>query len=217
MRVLFTLLLLATTLHAANLPPAETTALIKNLQQHRAKYPSLTAEFAEERTTHLLNQPVKSEGTIAFQAPNKFRRELKGNTPSVTVSNGEKLWIYYPKFKQAELYTLGQRAFFDDSIAALTAGLNFQEVEKYYRYEAAKEAPGYRLTLTPRTSGLKRMLKTLTVWVDDDFKIARTEAQLPKGDRVLTSYRDPSPTPIPAGTFEFAPPAGTEITQPLGK
>ena len=213
----FLALLCAGSLYAAELPPAETAALIEKLQAHRAKFPSLTADFTEEKTTHLLNKPLTGNGTIAFQTPNKFRRELKGANPSVTVSNGVKLWIYYPNFKEAELYTLGQRQFFDDSIAALTAGLNFDRVADFYRFRAFREPAGYRLALTPKSGGLKRMVKELAVWVDDDFKIEKTEATLPKEDRVLTTYRNQRPTALPAGTFDFTPPADAHISQPFGK
>jgi outer membrane lipoprotein carrier protein len=204
-------------LSAADLPPAETQALMKSLQEHRAKFPSLTADFTEEKTTHLLTKPLVTNGTIAFQVPNKFRREVKGNSASLTVSDGAKLWIFYPAFNDVELYTLGQRQFFDDSIAALTAGLNFQNVEKFYTYTAARQEEGYRLVLTPRSGGLRKMVKDLTVFVDGDYKIARTEATLPKGDRVVTTYKNQRAVAVPASTFEFTPPADAKVTQPLGK
>ena len=216
----FTLLALLTTLaftRAADLPPGETQTLLKSLQEHRAKFPSLTADFTEQKTTRLLTKPLTSEGTITFQVPNKFRREIQGPSPSLTVSDGAKLWIYYPAFKEAELYTLGQRQFFDDSIAALTAGLNFQHIEKFYTCTAAREADGYRLTLTPRSGGLRRMVRELAVFVDTDFKIQRTETTLPKGDRIVTTYKNQRPAPLPAGTFDFTPPADARISQPLGK
>ena len=162
-----TLLAFFTAARAADLPSSETQTLMKNLQEHRAKFPSLTADFAEEKTTHLLTKPLLSEGVISFQVPNKFRREVKGSSPSLTVSDGAKLWIYYPAFKEAELYTLGQRQFFDDSIAALTAGLNFQHVEQFYTFTAAREADGYRLALTTRSplgrvASVRWILKSLS-------------------------------------------------------
>jgi chaperone LolA len=220
MRPLFALLVLlalTTIVRATDLSPAETQTLLKNLQEHRAKFPSLSADFVEERTTHLLTKPLLSEGNISFQIPNKFRREVTGNSPSLTVSNGQKLWIYYPNFKEAELYTLGQKAFFDDSIAALTAGLNFQRVEQFYTCKAFREAPGYRLVLTPRGSGLKRMVKELTVWVDEELKIDRSETLLPKGDRIVTTYKNQRPTPLSPAIFDFTPPAEAHVSQPLGK
>ena len=210
-------LAILTAARAADLPPGETQTLMKNLQEHRTKFPSLTADFTEEKTTHLLTKPLVSECTISFQVPNKFRREVKGSSPSLTVSDGAKLWIYYPAFKEAELYTLGQRQFFDDSIAALTAGLNFQHVEQFYTVAATREANGYRLVLTPRSGGLRRMVKELAVSVDADFKILRTEATLPKGDRMVTTYKNQRPAPLPASTFDFTPPADAHVSQPLGK
>jgi outer membrane lipoprotein carrier protein len=203
-------------IRAADLPQPETAQLLTKLQEHRAKFPSLTAEFTEEKTSQLLQKPIVSSGTLSFQAPNKFRRELKGSNASTMVSNGQRLWIYYPNLKEAELYALGQRPFFDDAIEALTAGLNFQRVADFYRYTASKEPEGYKLVLTPKAAGLKRILKELTVWVDDNYKIERTIAQLPKGDHVTTIYRNQRPTPVAASAFEFAPPADAHVSQPLG-
>jgi chaperone LolA len=211
------LVLSAASLSAAELPPAETQALLKTLEAQRAKSPSMTANFVEKKTTRLLSKPLVTEGTIAFQSPNKFRREVTGKSPSLTVSNGQKLWIYYPGFKEAELYTLGQKAFFDDSIAALTAGLNFNQIDKFFSYKATRETTGYRIQLTPRSSGLKRMVKELTVWIDHEAKVHRTETILPKGDRVETSYKNQRSTPLPASTFDFTPPADARVSQPLGK
>jgi len=219
MRPVFALLILLSPLsvRAAELSPAETQSLMKNLQENRAKFPSLSADFTEERTSHLLNKPLSSEGNIAFQVPNKFRREITGRSPSITVSNGQKLWIYYPNFKEAELYTLGQKAFFDDSIAALTAGLNFQRVEQFFSVKASHDDHQYHISLIPKGSGLKRMVKELTVWVDDDYKIVRTETILPKGDNIVTNYRNQRATAISPGIFDFTPPAEAHISQPLGK
>jgi len=217
MRFCLLLALCATSLQAADLSPAETQALLQTLEAQRAKSPSMSADFVEEKTTRLLSKPLVTEGTIAFQSPNKFRREVTGKSPSLTVSNGQKLWIYYPGFKEAELYTLGQKAFFDDSIAALTAGLNFNQIEKFFSSKATREGTGYRLQLTPRSTGLKRMVKELTVWIDDGAKVQRTETTLPKGDRVQTAYKNQRATALPASTFDFTPPAEARISQPLGK
>ena len=202
---------------AAELGAAETTALIARLQEHRAKFPSLTADFTEEKTTRLLQKPLVTNGTIAFSTPNLFRREVKGTNASLTVCDGRQLWIYYPNFKEAEHYTLGQHSFFDDSLAALTAGLNFQNIATFYRYDAFREASGYRLVLHPKTSGLKRMVRELTVWISEDFLIAKTEAALPKDDRVVTTYKNQRSQPVASSVFDFKPAADVKVSTPLGK
>ena len=203
--------------HAQELSGDEEKALVARLQQQRAQNPAITATFTEERTTRLLTKPIVSNGTIAFQAPNKFRRELSGKNPSTTVCNGSELWIYYPNFKEAEHYTLGQKQFFDDSLAALTAGLNFQNVERYFRIAAVKEAGGYRVTLTPKSGSLKRIMTNLVVVLDPDGMIQRTDAQLPKGDRVVTTYRNVRAAQKSDAKFDVTPAAGVKVSTPLGK
>ena len=200
-----------------SLTPPERAELLGRLQAVSAKSPFLSASFAEQRTSHLLKKPVTSNGTIAFQIPNKFRREVTGSNPSLTVSNGHHLWIYYPNFQEVEEYTLGQRAMFDDAMAALTAGLNFGSVENFYNLNAARDDGGFRLTLTPKRGNIKRIIQQLTVFLDKNLEVHRTDLVLPKGDQVITTYSNTRHAPIPAATFEFVPPAGTHVTHPLGK
>ena len=61
------------------------------------------------------------------------------------------------------------------------------------------------------------MLRELTVWVDEEYKIDKTVAVLTKEDKVTTSYRNQRPTPLPSSTFEYTPPTDANVTQPLGK
>ncbi len=205
------------TVHAEKLSADEQKTLVAKLQSQRAQLPSLSAEFSEERTTRLVNKPIVSSGTIAFQAPNKFRREVKGNSPSLAVCNGAELWIYYPAFKEAEHYTLGQRQVFDDSLAALTAGLNFDGVEKFFSVTASKGEGGYVVALTPKSSGLKKYVTSLEVSMDADGNVKKTDATLPKGDRVVTTYRNVHSTKQSDAKFDFTPPSGVSVTTPLGK
>jgi outer membrane lipoprotein-sorting protein len=86
------------------LSEAELKNLLTTIRQNR----TTQADFQEERVIRLMKKPVVSSGTVWFQPPNKFRREVKGSSPSITVSDGRDLWIYYPNFKSAERYPLGK-------------------------------------------------------------------------------------------------------------
>jgi chaperone LolA len=216
-RILSIIIVLTSCLHAQELGAGELKTLVEKLQQHRAQFPALNADFTEEKTTHLLTKPVSSTGTLSFEAPNHFRRDLKGKSPSLTVCNGSELWIYYPNFKQAEHYTLGEKQFFDDSLAALTAGLNFQGVDKFFRVTAMKDGDGHMLKLTPKSGSLKRILTTLSVWVNAEGIILKTNAELPKGDRLVTTYRNVRAAKQSDAKFEFTPPTDAQVSTPLGK
>ncbi len=192
-------------------------ALLERIREKRAAAPQMQADFKEEKSVRMLNKPIVSSGKMWFQAPNKFRREAKGNSPSITVSNGQDLWIYYPNFKSAEHYSLGKRSPLDAGIAAITASLNLENVEGTYQITGTKEPDGYQLQLTPRNPSMKRFLKTFSIRMNNDLQVVRTEMVQPNGDQIVTIYSNENRAAIPASTFEFTPPAGTDVTTPLGR
>jgi chaperone LolA len=209
--------LYAPLLQAEPLSPVDLKALLSRIKEKRGAAPQLQADFQEEKNVKMLNKPIVSSGKIWFQSPNKFRREAKGNSPSVTVSDGQQLWIYYPKFKSAEHYSLGKRSPLDAGISAITASLNLENVEATYHISGTKEGDGYQLQLLPRNPSMKRFLQTFTIRMNNELQVNRTEMVQPNGDRIVTTYSNESRAAIPASTFEFTPPAGTEVTTPLGK
>lgn len=211
------LALLPGTAHAAELSAAERSGLIQQLRDLHTREPGFQAEFTEQRNSRLLNKPIINEGTVWFQAPDKFRREMRGSRASLTVSNGKIMWIYYPNFKEAELYSLGQRAMFDNSLAALMAGLNFRGLEEHYNVRAFRDDGGnFRLDLVPKRQNLRRIVERLIVILDADFRPQRTELTLPKGDRLVTTYRNVRRPALDRKTFEFSPPPDARVSRPLG-
>lgn len=202
---------------AGELSSAEGAALLQQLRDLHVKQPDFQAGFTQERDSHLLNKPVVSEGSIYFSAPDKFRQEVRTPSPSTTISDGHTMWIYYPAFNDVEVYTLGQRSFFDESVQALTAGLNFEHIDEFYSFRAYRDAGGYRLELTPKKPSLRRMVDEIILELNSDFLPLRTEITLPKGDHLSTDYHNGRRTPLSPSLFEFTPPPGAEITHPLGK
>ena len=202
---------------AEPLAPVDVKALLDQIRARRAAAPQVQADFQEEKTVHLMNKPIHSAGKVWFQKPNKFRREVQGNSPSITISDGAQLWIYYPKFQSVERYSLGKHSPLDAGIAALTAALNLENVENSYHITANRQASGYELQLAPRNPSLKRLLQTFAIRLNADLQVQRTEMVQPNGDRIITLYSNESRAPIPPATFEFTPPPGTNVTTPLGR
>jgi outer membrane lipoprotein-sorting protein len=168
----------------------------------------------------LMKKPILSSGKVWFQPPNKFRREVKGSSPSLTVSDGRQLWIYYPNFKAAERYPLGKGSPLDSTVAAINSSLNLENIENTFQISATKAGPphgGYELTLLPRTASMKRVFQKLDLRINDQLRVERTEMLLPNGNQIVTTYSNQTRTPVPASTFEFTPPPGTEVSTPLGQ
>jgi outer membrane lipoprotein carrier protein len=212
--LLFAVLLVALTsiANSAPLSEADLKSLLAGIRQNR----STQADFQEERVIRLMKKPVVSAGKVWFQPPNKFRREVKGSSPSLTVSDGGQLWIYYPNFKSAERYPLGKRSPIDATIAAINSALNLENIENTFQISAVKIGNGYELALTPRTASMKRVFQKLNLRINDN-RVERTDMLLPNGDRIVTTYSNQTRAPISSSTFEFNPPPGTEVTTPLGQ
>src|SRR5205823_1173982 len=113
----------------APLSEADLKNLLAGVRQNR----STQADFQEERVIRLMKKPVVSSGRISFQPPNKFRREVKGNAPSTTVSDGRQLWICYPNFKSAERYPLGKGSPLDSTVAAINSALDLENIENTFQ------------------------------------------------------------------------------------
>src|SRR6266513_1889796 len=204
---------LTSTAKTAPLPEVDLKNLLAGVRQNR----STQADFQEQRVLRLMKKPILSSGTIWFQPPNKFRREVKGNSPSVTVSDGRQLWIYYPNFKSAERYPLGKGSPLDSTVAAINSALNLENIENSFRIAATKSDKGYELTLLPRTGSMKRVFQKLDLHINENLRVERTDMLLPNGDRIVTTYSNQTRAPVPASSFEFKPPAGTEVSRPMGQ
>ena len=202
---------------AQPLSPQGVQGLLVKVRERRASAPHVQADFREEKTIHLMARPLVGTGKVWFEPPNKFRREVRGSSPSITVSDGKELWIYYPNFKSAEHYQLGKRSPLDAAIAAINTALNLENVETTFTISGEQAENGYHLRLLPRHPQMKRSFKTFDLWLDENLFVSRTEMAAPNGDQIITTYSNQSRAPIPASTFQFKPPEGTDVSTPLGK
>src|SRR5437868_7692758 len=148
--------------------------LLAGIRQNRTSQ----TEFQEQRMIRLMKKPILSSGKVWFQPPNKFRREVKGSSPSLTVSDGRQLWIYYPNFKSAERYPLGKGSPLDSTVAAINSALNLENVENIFQINATKTERGDELALTPRTPSMKRAFQKLDLRINDNLRVERTDMLL---------------------------------------
>jgi outer membrane lipoprotein carrier protein len=216
MRLVLSVMLVAVLGSFANSAPlseADLKNLLAGIRQNRSNQ----ADFQEQRVIRLMKKPILSSGKVWFQPPDKFRREVKGSSPSLTVSDGRQLWIYYPNFKSAERYPLGKGSPLDSTVAAINSSLNLEDVENTFQISATKIENGYELALTPRTAAMKRVFQKLDLRINDQLRVERTDMLLLNGDRIVTTYSNQTRGPVPASMFEFTPPAGTEVSTPLGQ
>ncbi|MBW0001413.1 MAG: outer membrane lipoprotein carrier protein LolA [Verrucomicrobia bacterium] len=201
---------------AAPMSSGEIQDLLNRLETMHESNSSLQADFREERHMSMLKEPVVSQGKIWFTIPDKIRRDIGGNTPSTTVINGRKMVIFYPKFKEEEVYDLEKRPMLKDSLQALTAGLNFRQVSTYYNVEGSKEGNDYQIVLTPKSGAIRKVVKSVTLTLDRNLNPQHVVFVSSRGERVEVSYSDVRREPVPESMYQFNAPPGTNVTTPLG-
>ena len=96
------------TISAEPLAPNDVKGLLEKIRAQRAGAPQVQSDFAEQKDVQLMNKPISSTAKVWFQEPNKFRREVQGRSPSITVSDGAPIWISYTKCKSVEKHSVGK-------------------------------------------------------------------------------------------------------------
>ena len=212
MRNLLIVLLAASGLNAQELSSKEVEALLARLSESRAGA-AMQADFREERRLALMNKPVVETGTVSFLPPDKFRRQVDNGT--LTLCDGDVLWLYYPQFGEAEKYTLSSNRSLRESIAAMTSGFGLQNLSKNYNVQARKTANGYRATLTPKTSSLRKTVAEIQVDISSELFAKRLEIVGADGDRTLVTFSNERRVSLSPEDFEFQPPQGVRVSEPL--
>ena len=212
LRQLLLLLIGISTLQSQELPPKEVEALLARLAESRGGS-GMQANFREERRLALMEKPVIETGTVSFLPPNMFRREVNGG--SLTVCNGDTLWIFYPQFREVEKYALSSNRPLRESIAAMTSGFGLQDLGKNYRVQAWQIADGYRMKLHPKTSSLRKAVTEIQVDISDHLYAKRVEISGAEGDRTTIIFFGERKVKLSSEDFRFQPPAGVRVSEPM--
>ncbi len=206
------LLFVASALNGQELSAKDVDVFLSRLAESR-RGAAIQADFREERRLSLMNQPVVETGTVSFLPPDKFRRQVNGG--SLTVCDGETLWLYYPQFGEAEKYTLASNRSIRESLAAMTSGFGLQGLAKNYNIRVMKTANGYKAKLTPKTSSLRKAVSEVEVDISSELSARRLEIAGSEGDRTIITFSNERRATLSPEDFHFSPPEGVRVSEPL--
>jgi hypothetical protein len=145
--------------------PEEISEFLNRLEEKDDREKPRRIEFREEKFSPMFRDPVIATGTLWFAPPDRFRREVVAPDPSTVVGNGEKLWLFYPDFKEVEEYALDGKFPFAREMEIFLSGLSLRDLPDNFRIRAWKEsAGGIRMELRPRgggRSGIERIVVSM--------------------------------------------------------
>lgn len=208
---------ISTTVFAAPVAASEQQAT-NNLVKQLSNIRSLSANF--EQTTKAtagnkapqkkgltgqhMNQTFK--GVMKVARPGKFFWETTSPSKQTIVTSGKTVWIYDPDLQQAVRQSL------DDQVAntpALLLSGNTSQIMKSYRVTQPDKGKTYYTLLPKDRDGAFQSL-TISFGVNKAPSLMILEDSL--GQTTYVRFNNVKLNPsIPASTFNFVPPKGTDI------
>jgi outer membrane lipoprotein carrier protein len=179
---------------------------------------SLTGQFNQSLTDINGKSSKASAGTLALEAPREFRWDTLTPYKQTIVADGSRVWLYDPELEQVTVRLQSS----EEAQSPLTVLTDVKQLDKNFKVSEQGEHDGLvwlRLTSTSKdpqfdyadlgfdANGLARMTFRDQLGSTTDIRFSSWQRN----------------APIPASTFNFVPPKGTDVigdapvisTQPL--
>jgi outer membrane lipoprotein carrier protein len=152
-----------------------------------------------------------STGTFEYQRPGKFKFDYRKPFPQVIVADGSTLWLYDADLKQVTARPQAQ-ALGSTPAALIASAPDLQSLRKDFVLQSQPESDGLQWVLaTPRTKD--GQLQSIKVGFRGD-QLAALDILDSFGQRSVMAFANLQANPsLPASTFDFQPPSGTDVVR----
>ncbi|HPU20176.1 MAG TPA: outer membrane lipoprotein chaperone LolA [Alicycliphilus sp.] len=157
-------------------------------------------------------RPKQSSGSFAFQRPGRFKFVYQKPFEQTIVADGQTLWLYDVDLNQVTQRAQAQ-ALGSTPAALLASAPDMAALRADYALEAAPEQDGLQwVQATPKARD--GQLKSVRVGFEGD-KLAALDILDSFGQRSQIRFTGMQLNPaLPAGSFQFKPPAGADLLKP---
>lgn len=148
-----------------------------------------------------------SSGNVKLAAPRQFRWEYQKPSPQLIVADGDHIWVYDPDLEQVTV----RNQSFEEQGSPLSVLIDPTELDRQYKVSEGGTSKGLSwLVLLPKKGEDAPFQKAkLGFGVGG---LVRMELEDALGQTTVIGFgawkRNPA---FPAGTFQFVPPAGTDV------
>ena len=150
-----------------------------------------------------------STGTFEFQRPSRFKFVYNKPFAQTLVADGQTLWLYDVDLNQVTARKQAQ-VLGSTPAALIASAADLKALEKDFALKAEPDRDGLQWVLaTPKSKD--GQLQSIRVGLRGD-QLAALDILDSFGQRSLMNFSNFQPaSTLPAGTFDFKPPAGTDV------
>lgn len=196
---LFLSLLIISSLHVPSLrasedtfdevSPEEKKKILANLKEVQKEVSSMVANVNQEKHLAMMEKEIHICGTLMMKKPNLIRLDTTNSDKTITAVDGERLIVYYPDLKEAQVYKLSDNvgalkimSFFTSTMWGL-----FSDLEKQYTIEIFRKDNKILLKLTPLSKMVSKHLSSIRIHYDKRSGLPTLfEIITSKGDKIIT-------------------------------
>ena len=184
-------------------PDQELNRVIKNIKEKEKNLKTFTAKFRQTRKTHLLREPLYSEGMIYFDSSGKLLMKVTSPSPLLILFKKNTLLIYYPEISKVEKRYIGNTENIIKKYFGI--GQTGEALKKQYEIKLStnQESDGYYLNMLPKQNAISKHIELIEVlvnpetWLPERIFLAEV-----KGDQsALWLQLDSINQPLPPGIF----------------
>jgi len=201
MRILFMLGLLlgAGAAQASGTARAQLDAFASGLR-------SLSGDFSQTVYDSNGRSTQTAHGTLALQAPRQFRWDTQAPYEQLIVADGNKVWIYDPELEQVTVRNQGTQ----EAHSPLTVLTDLSQLDRDFTTSEQGERDGLQwLRLVSRARDPQFEYADIGFANDAPRRMVFKDTL---GNRTEIVFSDWQRNPqLPAGTFTFTPPKGTDV------
>jgi len=161
LKILATLLLLPAGGMAQTNPPVG----LEQIGRTMAKAQTVFTKFVQERHLSLFNEPLRSEGYLCFQKPNRIRWETTAPYKSILVSDGSSVAQFEWTDGQWKKLELGLGDALQNIVSQIAGVMEGRYTSGRGAYSASvtNGADGIVITLVPRNETIRKMMAAIEV------------------------------------------------------
>jgi len=179
---------------------------------------TVSAEFILEKKMSLLASPVRAEGVLYITKPDKIYWGVKEPIASTLIVNGNTLWMHYPSLRQVDKVDIsGKQKMVMRYVGMNEEGAVIKENYRIRLLDNPEEKGIFVLELLPKNVRMSKRIAKIKAWVDSQtWFLSRLDLWEPNGDYSSVKLRGVKlNAPIQDSIYQFKPPPGTVVNEPL--
>ncbi|MCZ6778888.1 MAG: outer membrane lipoprotein carrier protein LolA [Acidobacteriota bacterium] len=188
-----------------------TEGWLQRLQDKLDSLQTFRATFVQEYEPRAFSRRQRESGTVHFQKPGKMRWDYESPETKLALSDGQRVWIYYPQERRADVGLLDQLG---DSSPAVQILMGRWRLRERFRVQSL-ERKGSEVTLNLVPREQEAAVKAVRITVrEPDLALTVLEAEEPGGNVLRYRFEDwQEGIETSADFFLFTPPPGTRVQE----